>query len=164
MMILQVILEGIGLGVLLILVCAIGIRNGAVGMVHLYSPEVQERCVTLGLTTHAKIKRNALIFKAVCVPGYIAYVLVCVYPVNGARGFLAGFWQMLVILSVMNLMDRFLVDDFWVGHTKAWTIPGTEDLKPYITAKDKEKKWLFGTVGMAVISAALAAIMMIFVR
>ena len=38
MMILQVILEGIGLGVLLILVCTIGIRKGAVGMVHLYSP------------------------------------------------------------------------------------------------------------------------------
>ena len=33
MMILQVILEGIGLGALLILVCAIGIRKGAVGMV-----------------------------------------------------------------------------------------------------------------------------------
>ena len=164
MMILQVILEGIGLGVLLVLVCAIGIRKGAVGMVHLYSQEVQERCVTLGLTTHAKIKRNASIFKAVCVPGHIAYVLVCVYAVNGARGFLAGFWQMLVILSVMNLMDRFLVDDFWVGHTKAWTIPGTEDLKPYITAKDKAKKWLFGTVGMAVISAALAAIMSVFIH
>ncbi len=41
-MLLQVILEGIGLGVLLILVCAIGIRKGAVGMVHLYSPEVQD--------------------------------------------------------------------------------------------------------------------------
>ena len=164
MMILQVILEGIGLGVLLILVCAIGIRKGAVGMVHLYSQEVQERCVTLGLTTHAKIKRNALIFKAVCVPGYIAYVLVCVYALNGARGFLAGFWQMLVLLSVMNLMDRFLVDDFWVGHTKAWTIPETEDLKPYITARDKAKKWLFGTVGMAVISAALAAIMSAFIH
>ena len=163
-MLLQVLLEGIGLGVLLILVCAMGIRKGAVGMVHLSSPEMQERCVTLGLTTHAKIKRNALIFKAVCVPGYIAYVLVCVYPVNGARSFLAGFWQMLVILSVMNLMDRFLVDDFWVGHTKAWTIPETEDLKPYITAKDKAKKWLFGTVGMAVISAVLAAIMMLFMK
>ena len=34
---LQVILEGIGLGVLLVLVCTIGIRKGAVGMVHLYS-------------------------------------------------------------------------------------------------------------------------------
>ena len=31
-MLLQVILEGIGLGVLLILVCAIGIRKGAVGI------------------------------------------------------------------------------------------------------------------------------------
>ena len=163
-MIVQVILEGLGLGILLILVCAIGIRKGAVGVVHLYSPEVQDRCVKLGLTTHEKIKRNALLFKAVCVPGYIAYVLVCVYPVNGVRGFLAGFWQLFVILSVMNLIDRFLIDGYWVGHTNAWTIPGTEDLKPYITAKDKAKKWLFGTVGMAVISAVLAAIMMIFVR
>ena len=118
-MILQTILEGIGLGVLLILVCAIGIRKGAVGMVHLYSQEVQERCVTLGLTTHEKIKRNALLCKAICVPGYIAYVLVCVYAVNGARGFRAGFWQLLVILSVMNLIDRFWVDGYWVGHTNA---------------------------------------------
>ena len=163
-MLLQVILEGIGLGVLLILVCAIGICKGAVGMVHLYSQEVQERCVTLGLTTHAKIKRNALVFKAVCVPGYIAYVLVCVYALNGAKGFVQGFWQLLVILSVMNLIDRFWVDGYWVGHTNAWEIPGTEDLKPYITAKDKGKKWLFGTIGMAVISAALAAIMMLFMK
>ena len=164
MMILQVILEGVGLGVLLILVCAIGIRKGAVGMVHLYSPEVQGRCVKLGLTTHKKIKRNALIFKAVCVPGYIAYVLVCVYGINGTHGFAAGFWQVLVILSVMNLIDRFLIDGYWVGCTNAWTIPGTENLKPYITAKDKAKKWLFGTIGMAVISAALAAIMMLFMK
>ena len=157
--ILQSILEGFGLGILLILVCALGIRKGAVGMVHLYSPAVQERCVKLGLTSHEGIRRNALIFKAVCVPGYIAYVLVCVYAVNGARGFAQGFWQLFVILSVMNLMDRFLIDGYWVGHTNAWTIPGTEDLKPYITAKDKQKKWLFGTVGMAVIAAVLAAIM-----
>ena len=74
------------------------------------------------------------------------------------------FWQLLVILSVMNLIDRFGVDGYWVGCTNAWTIPGTEDLKPYITAKDKAKKWLFGTVGMAVISAALAAIMMLFMK
>ena len=53
-MLLQVILEGLGLGALLVLVCAVGIRKGAVGMVHLYSPEVQERCITLGLTTTRK--------------------------------------------------------------------------------------------------------------
>lgn len=163
-MILQVILEGIGLGILLILVCTIGIRKGAVGMVHLYDTEVQDRCIKLGLTTHKKIERSALIFKAVCVPGYIAYVLVCVYAVNGAQGFLAGFWQLLVILSVMNLIDRFLIDGYWVGHTNAWTIPGTEDLKPYITAKDKQKKWLFGTVGITIIAAVLAAIMTLFIH
>ena len=159
---LQSILEGFGLGILLVVVCALGIRKGAVGMVHLYSPAVQERCVKLGLTSHEGIRRNALIFKAVCVPGYIAYVLVCVYAVNGARGFAQGFWQLFVILSVMNLMDRLLIDGYWVEHTKAWTIPGTEDLKPYITGKDKGQKWLLGTVGMAVIAAVLAGVMTVF--
>lgn len=163
-MIVQVILEGLGLGVLLVLVCAFGIRKGAVGMVHLYSAAVQERCVAQGLTTHERIKRNAIIFKLCCLPGYIAYVLVLVYAVNGARSFLSGFWQLLAILSIMNLIDRFLIDDWWVGHTKAWTIPGTEDLKPYITAADKRKKWAFGTIGMAAISAVLAGIMALILR
>lgn len=163
-MIIPVILEGLGLGILLMLVCAVGIRNGAVGMVHLYHEDVQARCVELGLTTREAIRRNSLRFKAFCMPGYIAYVLVCVYAVNGARGFVAGFWQLLVILSVMNLIDRFLVDDWWVGHTKAWTIPGTEDLKPYINGHDKLVKWLAGTVGMAIISAALAGIMALLVH
>ena len=163
-MLLQVILEGLGLGVLLVLVCAVGIRGGAVGMVHLYSPEVQERCVRLGLTTREKIRRNRVRFKLLCIPGYLAYVLAFVYAVNGARGFAAGFWQLLLILSVMNLIDRFLIDGYWVGHTKAWTIPGTEDLKPYITAEDKAKKRLFGTAGMAVIAAALSGIMALLLR
>ena len=111
-MLLRVLLEGVGLGVILMLVCAVGIRNGAVGMVHLYHADVQERCVALGLTTREKIRKNALRFKAVCLPIYIAYVLIFVYAVNGARGFLTG-------------------------HTKAGTIPGTEQMKPYINAQDK---------------------------
>ena len=142
MMLLQVILEGLGLGALLVLVCAIGIRKGAVGMVHLYDQQVQERCVALGLTTKEKIKRNALRFKAICIPVYIAYVLICVYAINGADTFWSGFWQCFVILSVMNLIDRFLIDGYWVGHTKAWVIQGTEDLMPYITKADKCKNGL----------------------
>ena len=89
-------------------------------------------------------------------------MLVFVYAVNGARDFLTGFWQLLVMLSVLNLAGRLFIDGWWIGHTKAWTIPGTEDLKPYINAQDKKRKWLFGTVGMAVIAAALAGIMAIF--
>ena len=157
-MVAQVLVEGLILGILLMGICAFGIRNGAVGMVYLYHQNVKDRCVELGLTTHEKINKNSKTFKIVCIPGYLLYILVCVYGINGARDFWSGFWQMFVILSVMNLMDRFLVDDYWVGHTKAWTIPGTEDLRPYINSEDKRKKWIAGTVGMAVISAVLAGI------
>ena len=133
-------------------------------MVFLYHQDVRDRCVERGLTTHEKIKRNQVIFKCLCIPGYFAYVLIFAYAVNGAVGFLSGFLHMFGILSVMNIIDRIFVDWLWVGHTSAWTIPGTEDLKPYINSRDVCKKWLFGTVGMAVISLLLSAIMLIFIH
>lgn len=84
-MLLQVILEGLGLGVLLVLICAAGIRKGAVGMVHLYSPAVQQRCVKLGLTSPERIRRNSLLFKAVCVPGYISCAGLCLWDKRCAQ-------------------------------------------------------------------------------
>ena len=160
----KLILEGLGLGFLLYLICAVGIRNGAVGMVHLYDPKVQERVVKLGLTTMEEIRKRSVLFRSLCLPGYLIYVLLCVYAINGARGFWPGFWQGFVILSIMNLIDRFLIDDYWVGHTKAWIIPGTEDLRPYITAKDKKQKWIMGTVGMALIAAILSGAMTLILK
>ena len=159
MLAIKLILEGLGLGALLYLVCAAGIRNGAIGMVHLYDKKVQDRVVQLGITTREAIGKRSALFKGLCIPGYFVYVIVCVYAVNGARGFFTGFWQMFVILSIMNMIDRFLIDEYWVGHTNAWVIPDTEDLRPYITKKDKKQKWIMGTAGMAVISAGLAGIM-----
>ena len=164
MIALKLIVEGLGLGLLLYLICALGIRNGAVGMVHLYDPKVQDRVVKLGLTTAEEIRKRSLSFKSLCFPGYLIYVLVCVYAINGACGFWPGFWQSFVILSIMNLIDRFLIDEYWVGHTKAWIIPGTEDLRPYITTKDKKQKWIMGTVGMAVTSAVLSGIMTLILK
>ena len=164
MITLKLILEGLGLGFLLYLICAIGIRNGAVGMVHLYDKAVQERVVKLGLTTMEEIRKRSVLFRSLCLPGYLIYVLICVYVINGARGFWPGFWQGFVILSIMNLIDRFLIDDYWVGHTKAWIIPGTEGLRPYITVKDKKQKWIMGTVGMAFIATILSAIMALILR
>lgn len=162
-LIIKTVLEGLGLGALLVLVCAFGIRKGAVGMVHLYDADVQDRCVALGLTTRDKIRRNALLLKTTCIFGYVAYILICVYAINGASSFLSGFWQIFVILSIMNLIDRLLIDELWVGHTKAWVIPGTEDLTPYIKSDEKHKKWLIGTLGMALISAVLAGIMQLLI-
>ena len=159
MLAVKLILEGLGLGALLVLICAVGIRNGAIGMIHLYDQKVWDRVIQRGMITEDAIRKRSIRFKSLCVPGYMIYVLVCVYAINGARGFLPGFWQALVILFIMNLIDRFLIDGYWVGHTDAWIIPGTEDLRPYITAKDKQRKWLTGTAGMAVIAAVLSGIM-----
>ena len=50
MLAIKLILEGLGLGALLYLVCAAGIRNGAIGMVHLHDRKVQDRVVQLGIT------------------------------------------------------------------------------------------------------------------
>ena len=161
---LKLVLEGLGLGFLLYLICAIGIRNGAIGMVHLYDQKVQERVVQLGLSTADEIRKRSVLFRSLCLPGYLIYVLICVYVINGARGFFEGFWQSLVILFIMNLIDRFLIDEYWVGHTKAWIIPGTEDLRPYITAEDKKKKWIMGTAGMALLAAILSGIMALILK
>ena len=164
MIALKLILEGLGLGFLLYLICAIGIRNGAIGMVHLYDQKVQERVVQLGMTTAEEVRKRSVLFRSLCLPGYLIYVLICVYVINGARGFFAGFWQGVVILFIMNLIDRFLIDEYWVGHTKAWIIPGTEDLRPYITAEDKKKKWIMGTAGMALLAAILSGIMALILK
>ena len=69
MIILKVIIEGLGLGFLLYLVCALGIRKGAVGMVHLYSPEVQKRVIDQGVTTAESIKKRSILFKCIYIPG-----------------------------------------------------------------------------------------------
>ena len=160
----KLIAEGLGLGFLLYLICAIGIRNGAIGMVHLYDQTVQERVVALGLTTAEAIRKRSVLFRSLCLPGYLIYMLICVYVINGARGFFEGFWQGFVILFIMNLIDRFLIDEYWVGHTKDWIIPGTEDLRPYITAEDKKKKWIMGTAGMALLAAILSGIMALILK
>ena len=34
------------------------------------------------------------------------------------------------ILLIVGVFDRLYIDWYWVGRTKAWIIPGTEDLMP----------------------------------
>ena len=73
MLAIKVIVEGLGLGFLLYLICAIGIKNGAVGMVHLYSSEVQKRVIENGLITPEEKKKEAL-FLSACAYRDISYM------------------------------------------------------------------------------------------
>ena len=124
--------ESIFMCFVLLIFCVIGIANGPVGLVVLYEEDVQERVVELGYTTKEKIQKSFVISViALFLPLFI-FTPAMVYYINGANGFWDGFWQMLVILWMMGLFDRFFIDWYWVWHTKAWVIPGTEDLQPYI--------------------------------
>ena len=44
------------------------------------------------------------------------------YGVNGVTDFTGGFIQMTIILVIMGLFDKFFIDWYWVGRTKAWII------------------------------------------
>lgn len=72
--------------------------------------------------------------------------------------------QSYVLTMAEGLFDRFFIDWYWVGRTKAWIIPGTEDLKPYIPRKAQTVKWLMTIVGNPIIAAAIAGIMLLFVH
>ena len=63
---------------------------------------------------------------------------------------------MLVIGLIYGLFDRLFIDWYWVGKTKAWDIPGTEDLKPYIYGKTLIRKWV-GTLVVHPLFFALIA-------
>ena len=62
-----------------------------------------------------------------------------------------------MIYMIGNLFDRLFIDEWWVGNTKAWIIPGTEDLRPYIPVKTKIVKWS-GSIGYAIAAAIIAGI------
>ena len=155
-------IEGIVMCFVLLMVCVIGIANGPVGLVVFYEDDVQQRVVELGLTTKAKIKKTMTITCiALYAPVFILTPLM-VYGINGAVGFWESFWQMSVILWIMGIFDRFFIDWYWVEKTKAWIIPGTEDLKPYIPLKTKIVKWTATLLLHPLIAAAIAGVAELF--
>lgn len=158
----MVLIEGIAMCFVLLIICVIGIANGPVGLVVFYEQEVKDRVVELGLTTKENIKKTSIITVAALFIPVLVLVPLMVYGINGAKGFWDGYWQMLAILMISGLFDRIFIDWWWVGHTKAWIIPGTEDLMPYIYGKTLIKKWLGTLVGFPILAAILAGIMQLF--
>lgn len=154
-----IVVEGIVMCFVLLIVCVVGISNGPVGLVLLYEKDVQERVVELGLTTKDRIKKNFIICSiAMFVPLFVLPPLM-VYSINGVTDFWDAFWQMSIILWIQGLFDRFFIDWYWVGKTKAWEIPGTDDLKPYIPTKIMIGKWMSTILMNPLIALIIAGVM-----
>ena len=153
------IIEGIVMCFALLIALVVGISNGPVNLVLLYEKDVQERVVELGLTTKEKIRKNFILCSiALFIPLFVLPPIM-VYGLNGVTGFWDGFWQMTIIMWIQAIFDRFFVDWYWVGKTKAWEIPGTEDLKPYIPTKVMIGKWI-GTIFLNPLIAIIVAVAM----
>lgn len=151
------VIEGMAMCFILLIVCVIGIaKDGPVGLVCFYEKDVQDRVVELGLTTTDKIKRNSIVVAIAVTLPITILIPYMVYVINGATGFKDAFFQMLVISLIANVFDRLFIDSYWVGKTKAWNIPGTEDLKPYIPKSTLIKKWI-GTLLVHPVFFALIA-------
>ena len=139
--------------------CVVAIANGVEQAAFLYEKDVQDRVVQRGLISRERLTRNKRLFKGAALTVMIGFTLWAVYGVNGARGFWQPFWQILAIAMAEGLFDRFFIDWYWVDRTKAWTIPGTEDLKPYIPKKTRILKWTITLVGNPLIAAVFAGLL-----
>lgn len=154
-----IIMEGIVLCFILLLFCVIGIANGPEKFTVFYEKDVQDKAIKLGYNTEKAIKKQTIIAIIVLyLPCFILVPFMVCY-INGTKEFNEIFIQSLLIMYIMGLFDRFFVDMYWVEHTKAWEIPNTEELKPYIPKKMKVAKWLGTIVGFAIIASIIALIM-----
>ena len=150
------VLEGVAMCFVLLIICVVGIANGPVGMVFFYEKEVQDKAIELELTTRETInKRKMTTYIALLVPQFLLVPLM-VYLVNGTQDFKSAFFQMTVIYLISGLFDRLFIDWYWVGKTKAWIIPGTEDMMPYIYGKTLVGKWVSTLIGFPILAVLIA--------
>lgn len=149
------IIEGFVLSFVLLMVCVVNIKNGAVGGVHYYEQDVKDRVIKMGLITREQIGRNKMLSFIPLMTALLIISPVMAFYVNGAETFLQGFAQLTAMYAVCGIFDRVFIDWYWVGHTKAWIIEGTEDLMPYI----KKGTWVKKIVLTILLYPALAALL-----
>ena len=157
-------IEGIVVCFILLIVCVVGLNDGPEKFAVFYEDDVKERVVELGYTTEKDLKRSFTISGIALFVPMLILVPVMVYYINGASDFWSAFWQMTAIFMIGNVFDRLFIDEFWVGHTKAWFILGTEDLMPYIPVRVKIKKWVGNLIMFPLFSAIIAGIVAFFMR
>jgi len=153
-----VLFEGLTGFLFVLMYCVAGIANGAHNMAFFYDQEVQDRAVESGLITKEAIARNKKRFVYAGILPYFIYAIVCVYVINKAKGFIEPFVQLTAILLIEGIMDRCFIDWYWVNHSKAWIIAGTEDLRPYIKRKNWISKLLGTFIGFPLIAAIICGI------
>ena len=103
----------------------------AVNTLYFYPKPVQERAFEIGLANRADVARKRKRFLIFFSLMMLAALLLMIGLWNGVRDFKTAYWQSLLFLEVMNWFDGIVIDRLWVGHSRFWVLPGTEDL-PFV--------------------------------
>lgn len=112
-------------------IVALAVRGGAVNGLFFYPKPVQERAYAIELADRAVITKRKKWFMALFYLVMLGALLLIIGGWNGVREFKAAYVQALLFLEVMNWFDGVVIDRLWVGHSKFWVLPGTEDL-PFV--------------------------------
>ena len=139
-----------------------GVRDGAINEIYFYPKPVQERAVAIGLTDWTTIRRKKRRFMIPFLLILLVALLFIIGLWNGVSDFKTAYWQTLLFLEIMNWFDGIVIDRLWVGHSKIWIIPGTEDL-PFVQTwpqvlKKRGLLTVIWIVGAALVAGLVMAI------
>ena len=134
------------------------VGNNAVNGLYFYPKPVQERAIALGLTNKDTLVRGRKQFLFGFSIAILAALVLIIGGWNGVRDFKTAYLQALLFLEVVNWFDGIVIDRLWVGHSKFWVIPGTEDIpfvKPWKTVLTKRGLGMLAWAVIAVVVAGL---------
>lgn len=110
---------------------ALAVRGGAVNGLYFYPKPVQERAYAIGLADRKTTAKRKKRFMALFYLVMLGALLLIIGIWNGVREFQTAYLQALLFLEVMNWFDGVVIDRLWVGHSKFWILPDTEDI-PFV--------------------------------
>lgn len=141
---------------------ALVVRGGAVNGLFFYPKPVQERAFAIGLADRTAINKRRKRFMILFCLVMLGALLCIIGCWNDVRDFKTAYLQALLFLEVMNWYDGTVIDKLWVGHSKFWVLPGTEDLPFVQTWKQVLKKrgllTLIWIVGAAIVAGLVLLI------
>lgn len=147
----------------LVLFCAlftlmvkIAVGNNALNGLYFYPKPVQEKAYELGLTDRETVAKKRKLFMTAFFAVMAAALISIIRVWNGIQSFWTAYLQALIFLEVMNWYDGIVIDRLWVGHSRFWVIPGTEEIPFVQTWPQISKKrgiltliWIAGAVIIA---------------
>ena len=122
----------------LILFCALfswmiklAVGDDPLNGLYFYPKPVQQRAFERGLSDPETVRKRRIKFMVPFVLVMFLTLVLIISRWNGGRDFPTAYLHALLFLEVMNWYDGIVIDRLWVGHSRFWVIPGTEDI-PFV--------------------------------